>query len=154
MIFAPWTHTRLDFPDATFDLVIGYGILHHLDADVALSEIRRVLKPGGRVLLQEPLADHPLLRLFRRFTPDARTEDEAPFSGAEVRRLTERPEWHTELAYCGVVEAPIAMLTSVLMPGAPQNALLALADRVERWLHRKGWLSHWNQYILFNMRKA
>lgn len=145
---------RLDFPDASFDVVIGYGILHHLDADVALAEIHRVLKPGGRVLLQEPLADHPLLKLFRRLTPNARTEDEEPFSGAEIKRLTERPEWRTELAYCGILEAPVAMFTSVLMPGRPQNALLQLADRIERWLHRQGWLLHWNQYVLFNMRKA
>ena len=145
---------RLDFPDASFDLVIGYGILHHLDADVALAEIHRALKPGGRVLLQEPLADHPLLKLFRRLTPNARTEDEAPFSGAEIKRLTERPEWRTELAYCGILEAPVAMLTSVLMPDRPQNALLRLADRIERWLHRQGLWSNWNQYVLFNMRKA
>lgn len=144
----------LAFPDASFDFVIGYGILHHLDAEVALSEVHRVLKPGGRVMLQEPLADHPLLKLFRRLTPKARTEDEAPFTGADIRRLTERPEWRTQLAYCGILEAPVAMLTSVLLPERPQNALLRLADRVETWLHQRGLLNHWNQYILFDMQKA
>ena len=144
---------NLDFPDKTFDIVIGFGILHHLDADVALREIHRVLKPGGRVLLQEPLADNPLLKLFRALTPKARTEDEEPFTGKEVQRLTSLEEWQTELFYCGILEAPAAMLTSVLIPSRPDNWILNLTDRVERWLHRNEVLLSWNQYLCFNMLK-
>jgi ubiquinone/menaquinone biosynthesis C-methylase UbiE len=145
-------HT-LAFPDDAFDLVIGYGILHHLDPDVALAEIHRVLRPGGRVMLYEPLADHPLLRLFRRLTPKARTEDEAPFSGTALRAMTKGRRWQANLAYCGIVEAPVAMLTSVLMPRRPDNALLRAADAVERALHRRGWLASWNQYVLIDLQK-
>jgi ubiquinone/menaquinone biosynthesis C-methylase UbiE len=145
---------KLEFPDATFDFVVGYGILHHLDAEVALEEIHRVLRPGGRVLLQEPLADNPLLRAFRLVTPSARTEDEAPFTGKDLKRLTQGGEWDTDLAYCGIVEAPVAMLTSVLMPSKPDNALLRGADAIERRLHDKGLLEAWNQYVLFDMTKA
>jgi|AP95_1055475.scaffolds.fasta_scaffold00643_6 ubiquinone/menaquinone biosynthesis C-methylase UbiE len=143
----------LDFPDKTFDIVIGFGILHHLDADIALREIYRVLKSGGRVLLQEPLADNPLLKLFRVLTPKARTEDEEPFSGKEVRRLTSLEEWQTELFFCGILEAPAAMLTSLLMPARPENWILKLTDRVERWLHKNEVLLSWNQYLCFNMLK-
>lgn len=38
----------LPFPDDVFEVVIGSGLLDHLsDRDESLSEIRRVLKPGG-----------------------------------------------------------------------------------------------------------
>ena len=39
---------RLPFEDASFDLVFGHAVLHHLpDLDAALAEFRRVLRPGG-----------------------------------------------------------------------------------------------------------
>ena len=43
---------RLDYPDEEFDMVIGHAILHHIpDVQKALSEIHRVLKPGGICML-------------------------------------------------------------------------------------------------------
>jgi SAM-dependent methyltransferase len=44
--------TSLDFPDAAFDVVYSFGVLHHIPAvGAAVTEIHRVLKPGGRLLL-------------------------------------------------------------------------------------------------------
>jgi SAM-dependent methyltransferase len=41
----------LPFPDASFDLVFGHAVLHHLpDLGRAFSEFERVLRPGGRIL--------------------------------------------------------------------------------------------------------
>jgi SAM-dependent methyltransferase len=46
---------RLPFADATFDRVIAAEILEHLPADdVAMSELARVLKPGGRLAVTVP----------------------------------------------------------------------------------------------------
>jgi len=42
--------TELPFSDESFDLVYGHAVLHHLpDLEVAFTEFRRVLRPGGRI---------------------------------------------------------------------------------------------------------
>lgn len=46
---------RLDFPDASFDLVICDDVIEHVvDPDLLVEEIRRVLVPGGHLLLSTP----------------------------------------------------------------------------------------------------
>jgi SAM-dependent methyltransferase len=68
------------FPDGAFELVRGASILHHLELEPALRELRRILRPGGRAVFVEPLAHNPLLRAGRALTPMARTVDEHPFT--------------------------------------------------------------------------
>jgi ubiquinone/menaquinone biosynthesis C-methylase UbiE len=47
---------QIPYDDATFDVVVGHAVLHHIpDLDVAFREVLRVLKPGGRfVFAGEP----------------------------------------------------------------------------------------------------
>jgi SAM-dependent methyltransferase len=68
----------LEFEDASFDLVYGNGVIHHLDLDRCFAEIRRVLKPGGTALFFEPLGQNPVINRFRGATPALRTADEHP----------------------------------------------------------------------------
>jgi SAM-dependent methyltransferase len=45
---------KLDFPDNSFDIITCFFVLHHiLDLDKIMKEIRRVLKPGGYILILE-----------------------------------------------------------------------------------------------------
>jgi SAM-dependent methyltransferase len=47
---------RLDLPDASIDVLLTAHVLEHVpDTDASLSEIFRVLSPGGRMLLQVPV---------------------------------------------------------------------------------------------------
>lgn len=144
---------KLSFQDNMFDLVAGNGILHHLDPLIAMSEIYRVLKPGGRVLLKEPLAGNPLLRAFRVLTPAARTEDEKPLDTGTIKQVTLAHDWESESFYCGVVEAAAAVLTSVLMPRKPDNKILSAAHCLEKGLRKRSLLISWNQYILLCLVK-
>jgi ubiquinone/menaquinone biosynthesis C-methylase UbiE len=42
----------LPYDDATFDVVVGHAVIHHIpDVEQAFSEMLRVLKPGGRVVI-------------------------------------------------------------------------------------------------------
>ena len=47
----------LPFPDASFDAVISFEVFEHVfNLDEILDEIRRVLKPGGKLLFSIPFA--------------------------------------------------------------------------------------------------
>jgi SAM-dependent methyltransferase len=67
----------LRFPDAHFDLIMEYGVLHHLDLDKAMAELARVMKPDGAMVCTETLGHNPLIRWYRQRTPDLRTAWEA-----------------------------------------------------------------------------
>ncbi len=96
----------LPFLDHTFDIVYGNAILAHLDRKRALAEVKRVLLPGGRLVLIEPLDRHPLLKLYRHM-------------------LTTRKEVVSYLAYeeldadhidGGYELHPIGLVSAILLP--------------------------------------
>ncbi len=64
-------------PASSIDRVICSGMLHHLDLPRAFSELKRVLRPGGKILAVEALAYNPLIKLYRALTPLLRTQWES-----------------------------------------------------------------------------
>ena len=79
----------LTFPDDSFDLVCGSGILHHLDTGVVPAEVARVLRPGGHAVFLEPLGHNPLINLYRRLSPSMRTVDEHPLKMSDLEVIGE-----------------------------------------------------------------
>lgn len=75
---------RLPYESNKFDLIIGRGILHHLDLSAAVPELKRVLKQDGGVVFGEPLAGNPLINLYRKLTPSLRTPDEQPLRHSDI----------------------------------------------------------------------
>ena len=49
-VFRQMDAAALAFPDDRFDLVVGSGILHHVDMPSVCRELPRVLRPGGRAV--------------------------------------------------------------------------------------------------------
>ena len=83
----------LPFEDNAFDLVLAAETLEHVrDLQLALSEIRRVLRPGGRLAVTTPLGSR-LGVLFRGFdspfSPHLRT-----FTRRSLRATLERMGFH------------------------------------------------------------
>lgn len=53
--FRVYDGTRFPYEDGTFDLVASFDVIEHVEDDERMvREMRRVLKPGGRVLLGTP----------------------------------------------------------------------------------------------------
>jgi ubiquinone/menaquinone biosynthesis C-methylase UbiE len=67
------------FPDDTFDIVYAANLLHHIpDPVIAIQEMHRVLKPGGKACFWDPLKHNPVINVYRRIATKVRTEDETP----------------------------------------------------------------------------
>lgn len=80
----------LPFARGTFRIVYGKAIVHHLDGDLFYEELDRVIADEGRATFAEPMDRHPLVWLFRRFTPRLRTEDEHPMGVVELEQFARR----------------------------------------------------------------
>jgi len=75
----------MNFEDSSIDLICGTSILHHLNLENALKEISRILKTNGSAVFIEPLGHNPFINLFRKMTPQYRTEDEHPLTMNDLR---------------------------------------------------------------------
>jgi SAM-dependent methyltransferase len=84
----------LTYKDATFDSVVGSSILHHLEIEPALREIRRVLKPGGTIYFTEPNMLNPHIAVQKNIPWIKRklgdSPDETAFFRWPLTRLLER----------------------------------------------------------------
>ena len=72
--------TAIPVADSTYDAVFDFGIIHHIPRwRLALAEIHRVLKPGGRFYAEEVLARvirHPIVRRLLRHPESDRFDSE------------------------------------------------------------------------------
>lgn len=115
---------ELQFEDDSFDVVFGGAILHHLQLDRALSEIRRVLKPGGSIVFLEPLDTNPVAKLVRLLTPQARTPDELPFTFKELGIL--RSHFDVDISFYELLSVPFGVLSGFVFRN-PKNFLTRFA---------------------------
>ena len=62
---------RTNLPRASFDVIVGTAILHHLHTELAsiYAEIDRLLTPDGVACFTEPVANSRLLGALRRLVP-------------------------------------------------------------------------------------
>jgi SAM-dependent methyltransferase len=136
----------LEFPDASFDFVFGYGVVHHLDIARSLGEIARILRPGGHAVFWEPLGHNALINWYRRRTPGARTVDEHPLK---------RHDLAVARALFSSVDVRFHGLSSLVLipfrrkPWAPSALpILDRLDRVALALPGIRWLAWYSTLVL------
>ena len=111
-----------------FDAAFGCSVLHHLDLDATLPQLRRLLAPGAELAFSEPNLLNPQVRLmFSRFRWARRkwatSDTEMAFYPWELRAIFERHGFTV-----------VQLLTFDFMHPAVPRALLSLARRLDRVL--------------------
>lgn len=144
---------NLKFENDYFDLIICSGVLHHLDVKKAYPELMRVLKPGGKIICDEPLVYNPIFHLYRKMTPHLRTE-------WEVHHILSRKDIKLAKKYFGKVETKFFHLATLgavpfrKLPGFnPILRLLGAVDSVLLRLPLLKWLAWQVVFILSEPKK-
>lgn len=130
---------HLPLRDGSVSLVWCIHVLHHLDDPVrVLSEVRRVLRPGGHFILAETVEDHPVIRVGRRIHPEW---DGVPilsrFTAATLLRLIDE----AGLEVVDRRQHSLLSFAAWTLPRAGRRAWLWLSrveDRLPPWTSRWG----------------
>jgi SAM-dependent methyltransferase len=120
----------LPFADATFDRAMCNHVLYHVpDQQLALREIRRITRSGGRVLLTTNGADH--LRVFYDLAKAAAAD-----IGYELPRRDPSPFTLEDVARVRLVfpDADVRRIENCLVFPDPQPAL----DYLDSWIGDTG----------------
>lgn len=73
------------FAPESFDAVVGSSVLHHLDVDRGLAELRRVLKPGASLHFTEPNMMNPQIAMQKNLPAVKRRMGDSPDETAFFR---------------------------------------------------------------------
>jgi ubiquinone/menaquinone biosynthesis C-methylase UbiE len=150
------------FPDESFDVVLcSLGLMYFPDPSRSLAEMRRVLKPGGRLVVAVwgerqrcgwsavfPIVDGevnsdvcPLF--FRLGQPEtlARTLGEAGFNNVDVHRIASTLDYDDADAACDAmfVAGPVALAWSRFDAQAKERARSRYLDSIGAWRNDRGY---------------
>lgn len=113
---------------ASVDIVFCISILHHLDLEQARPEVLRVLKPGGILIVQEPVRDsrtYAFLRGLIPYSAQVNSEHERPLRKEEIDAFSGGLRCEGQRRF-RLPFVPLAKLASPKL----QNAAL----RIDRWM--------------------
>ncbi len=146
------TAEQLPFEDHTFDVVCSFETIEHLDhPELFLQEIRRVLKPGGNIILSCPNDPY----YYKQGTPEnpfhKRQYTYFDFKQLAEKYLGQRVRYYLAYALNGFVNLPIE--ESTLPPEGGEESPLP-TDMMEMFNYKDAvqavcvsgerYLNHWN----------
>jgi ubiquinone/menaquinone biosynthesis C-methylase UbiE len=138
------------FEDQSFDAVIGKGILHHLDYELAIKEINRLLRPGGSAIFFEPLMGGFASKKLRSLLPNTRTIDEKPISKKQVEYangIFQSNDHH----YINLITVPLGMMSTYIFPRS-DNFVLNFANTIDLYLS-KTFIKHYMRAVILHWVK-
>jgi ubiquinone/menaquinone biosynthesis C-methylase UbiE len=120
---------EMTFGSNQFDAVIGSSVLHHLEIEKAVSEIYRVLKPGGMIAFTEPNMLNPQIALQKNIPWLKKrlgdSPDETAFFSWKIKKLLIRA------GFINVQATPFDFLHPAIPP-ALINPVLAISKIAEK----------------------
>ena len=119
---------RLPFPEASFDVVVSLLSFRYLDWDPIMNEIRRVLAPGGRLLIVDmvtvPMRAAEAPRFARSKVRQLVEHARRPRYRASLRRMVSDPRWRAMLQHNPIrAEHELRWYLQSRYPGRPIEVL-------------------------------
>jgi 2-polyprenyl-3-methyl-5-hydroxy-6-metoxy-1,4-benzoquinol methylase len=127
--FAVMNAEDLQFSNQSFDMIVGTGILHHLNLDRSYSELSRCLNQDGFALFIEPMGHNPLINFYRWLTPKMRTDDEHPFKTNDINLAKQYFE-KVDVEYYNL----LSISSIVFRNWKSYPSILAFANRIDQML--------------------
>lgn len=138
--------TMLPLKDSSVDSVIMLGGIHHVKNRLKLfSEVKRVLKPGGRLYWREPVNDFPVWKWLRyiiyRLSPALDFQTESPLEYRRTRKQLrdsglDLKTWKTcgFLAFALFMNSDVLIITRLFkfLPGV--EILVKLAAKLDEFI--------------------
>jgi ubiquinone/menaquinone biosynthesis C-methylase UbiE len=143
----------MPFPDGSIDVVFGIAILHHLDLDLVSREVRRVLRPGGRAIFQEPVRNSPMIRFVRSLIPYHAPDIspyERPLTDQELNRFATGFSGWSVRAFA-LPHVQIGQVVPVVKRRVRALRMLYEMDRT--MLHRAPWLARYASIRVISLTK-
>ena len=136
-----------------YDIVIGIGILHHVDnLDQVLSELKKVGHSDTVYIFYEPQAGNPFLQFLRKLRmkiDPAFSEDQIFFKVKELEERIEQQKFtNIKSRYNGYFIPPFAQV--ILKPYFLFNPMVEVMMRIDEFLFKKiNSRFSWNFVIAF-----
>lgn len=127
---------QIDYADASFDMVVGEFVLHHVLLDKCMPQIRRVLRPGGTALFLETSATSKLLMFFRAhiighlWLPKYQDEIEHPLTTRDIDYIDDVFEGRCTVHYFPFMFLKILDSHLFRFKLRPVSRLLATGDQL------------------------
>lgn len=155
---------RLPFRDASYDRVICNGSAHHLpDVPATLRDIRRILRPGGRVVLHEPVDTavtgairHTLFRQSPYESPADLSHKDAFTRDAVERALRDAGFAHVHAVASDFLAYPLSGMYMQLpwsRSRRTMRALIGLESRLDRLTFLRPVWNALSWRVLFTARR-
>jgi SAM-dependent methyltransferase len=127
----------LPFKDGAFDVGFSYSVLQHfakVEAEVAVRELKRVLRPDGQALVQMPnrLGIRCLLHQFRRGFHEGAGFDVRYWSLRELRKWGELWKGEIEFSVDCFFGIGLQLSDAALMP-IQRRWILIASEILRRW---------------------